>query len=73
MQVLSHRLHRQGIRVMSLYPPDFENMDPFSDRWLDHPRGTSDRLTAKSIVECILFAIQQPRDCSIRTFEFESH
>jgi len=71
-QILAHRLRPEGIRVISLYPPDFENIDPFSSRWREHKRTHNDRLTAQSLVECILFAVNQPRDCFIRAFEFES-
>lgn len=28
-------------------------------------------LTAQSVVDCVLFAVDQPRDCFIRTFGFE--
>ena len=71
-QNLAHRLRPTGVRVISFYPPDFENIDPFSARWHEHPRTHADRLTAQSLVECILFAVNQPRDCFIRAFEFES-
>lgn len=71
-QILAHRLREEGIRVISFYPPDFENIDPFSPRWREHGRTHEDRLTAQSLVECVLFAVNQPRDCFIRAFEFES-
>lgn len=60
--ILSHRLRPEGIRVISLYPPDFVQ---------DGPRGARDELTAQSIVDCVLFAVAQPRDCFIREFRFE--
>ncbi|AVT32627.1 short-chain dehydrogenase [Plantactinospora sp. BC1] len=60
--ILSHRLRAEGIRVISLYPPDFVP---------DGPRGPGDPLTARSVVECVLFAVGQPRDCFIREFHFE--
>ena len=61
-EILSRRLRPEGIRVISLYPPDF----------VQHgPRSTGAELTAASIVDCILFATNQPRDCFLRTFHFE--
>lgn len=69
-QLLSHRLKDEGIRVISLYPPDFQNIDPYNPQWAAASRTTKDTLTSQSIVECVLFAVRQPRDCSIRSFEF---
>jgi Dehydrogenases with different specificities (related to short-chain alcohol dehydrogenases) len=69
--ILSKRLRPQGIRVISLYPPDFDNPDPLSEEWETTPRGSKDTLTAHSLVECILFAVAQPRDCFIKAFHFE--
>ncbi|GAA1181642.1 NAD(P)-dependent dehydrogenase (short-subunit alcohol dehydrogenase family) [Kitasatospora gansuensis] len=69
--VLSKRLRPQGVRVISLYPPDFANPDPLSPEWETTPRGAGDGLTAHSLVECVMFAIRQPRDCFISAFHFE--
>ncbi|WP_329485153.1 SDR family oxidoreductase [Kitasatospora sp. NBC_01246] len=69
--VLSHRLRPEGIRVISLYPPDFTDGDPLHPRWDDASRTTDDPLTARSVLDCVLFAIGQPRDCFIRSFHFE--
>ncbi len=70
-EILSKRLRPQGVRVISLYPPDFDNADPLSEKWENTPRGAKDALTAQSLVECILFAVAQPRDCFIKAFHFE--
>ncbi|WP_031074676.1 SDR family oxidoreductase [Streptomyces sp. NRRL WC-3742] len=70
-EILSNRLRPQGVRVISLYPPDFDNADPLSEEWETTPRGSKDTLTAHSLVECILFAVGQPRDCFIKAFHFE--
>lgn len=70
-EILSKRLRPQGVRVISLYPPDFNNPDPLSEQWEDTPREAKDALTAQSLVECILFAVAQPRDCFIKAFHFE--
>lgn len=70
-QILSKRLRPEGIRVISLYPPDFRNADPLSPEWDATPRGPRDLLTAQSLLDCIAFAIAQPRDCFINAFHFE--
>ncbi|MEE6258100.1 SDR family oxidoreductase [Plantactinospora sonchi] len=61
-EIMSHRLRAEGIRVISLFPPDF----------VQHgPREANGDLTAQSVVDCVLFAVGQPRDCFIREFRFE--
>ncbi|MFC9975588.1 SDR family oxidoreductase [Spirillospora sp. NPDC127200] len=70
-EILSKRLRPQGVRVISLYPPDFDNADPLAPDWHTTPRGPTDPLTSQSLIECILFAIGQPRDCFIKSFHFE--
>lgn len=60
--ILSHRLRPEGIRVIALYPPDFVQRGP---------RQANGDLTAASVVDCVLFAVGQPRDCFIREFHFE--
>jgi NAD(P)-dependent dehydrogenase (short-subunit alcohol dehydrogenase family) len=69
-EVLSKRLRPQGVRVISLYPPDFDNPDPLSPEW-DAERAAGDALSAPSLVDCVRFAIGQPRDCFIKSFYFE--
>lgn len=61
-ELLSHRLRPEGIRVISLFPPDFVQ---------DGPRQANNDLTARSVIDCVLFAVSQPRDCFIREFRFE--
>ncbi|NUS53634.1 MAG: SDR family oxidoreductase [Streptomycetaceae bacterium] len=61
-EILSERLRAEGIRVISLFPPDFVQ---------DGPRAADAPLTAASVVDCVLFAVGQPRDCFIRAFAFE--
>ncbi|MEU9006791.1 SDR family oxidoreductase [Streptomyces sp. NPDC059982] len=70
-EVLSRRLRGEGVRVISLYPPDFDNHDPLSPQWEGAPRTAKDPLTAQSLVDCVFFAIGQPRDCFIKSFHFE--
>jgi NAD(P)-dependent dehydrogenase (short-subunit alcohol dehydrogenase family) len=61
-EILSHRLRPEGIRVISLFPPDFVQTGP---------REPGAQLTAASVVDCVLFAVNQPRDCFLRAFHFE--
>jgi len=61
-EILSHRLRPEGIRVISLFPPDFVQ---------NGPRQADGDLTAQSVVDCVVFAVGQPRDCFIREFHFE--
>jgi NAD(P)-dependent dehydrogenase (short-subunit alcohol dehydrogenase family) len=61
-EILSYRLRPEGIRVISLFPPDFVQ---------EGPRGADSDLTASSVIDCVLFAVGQPRDCFIREFRFE--
>lgn len=70
-ETLSVRLRPAGIRVISLYPPKFDNFDPLAAS-ANRATGPEDRLTAQSVIDCVLFAVNQPRDCFIRKFEFES-
>ncbi|MFD5620744.1 SDR family oxidoreductase [Streptomyces yangpuensis] len=70
-EILSRRLRDRGVRVISLYPPDFDNHDPLSESWDGAPRTAKDPLTAQSLVDCVFFAIGQPRDCFIKSFHFE--
>lgn len=70
-EIMSQRLRGSGVRVISLYPPDFKNVDPLSDEWVTADRGPGSKLTAQSLLDCILFAVNQPRDCFIRSFSFE--
>lgn len=69
-EVLSQRLRPEGIRVISLYPPNFDDFNPWEKPTEKDPR-VNNRLNGQSIVDCVLFAINQPRNCFIRKFEFE--
>jgi predicted enzyme involved in methoxymalonyl-ACP biosynthesis len=46
-------------------------VDPLSLAWETTSRATGDILDAQSLVECIQFAVSQPRDCFINEFRFE--
>ncbi|ARF80823.1 SDR family oxidoreductase [Kitasatospora aureofaciens] len=71
VDILSKRLRPRGVRVISLYPPDFDNPDPLAEEWETTPRHARAPLAAQSLVECVLFAVSQPRDCFIKAFHFE--
>ncbi|SMD19865.1 SDR family oxidoreductase [Lentzea albidocapillata] len=61
-EIMSQRLRPEGIRMIALYPPDFDNSDD---------AARDGMLTARSVADCVLFAVNQPRDCFIRSFHFE--
>ncbi|MFD9698419.1 SDR family oxidoreductase [Lentzea sp. NPDC059081] len=61
-EIMSQRLRPEGIRMIALYPPDFDN---------DDDAVRDGMLTAQSVADCVLFAVNQPRDCFIRSFRFE--
>lgn len=70
-EILSKRLRAQGVRVISMYPPDFAGADPFEDSWSRQDRTHHGPLTTQSLTECVLFAVSQPRDCFIKSIHFE--
>ncbi|MEU6116546.1 SDR family oxidoreductase [Streptomyces sp. NPDC047117] len=72
--ILSRRLGPSGVRVFSLYPPDFSTSDPRSAEWAGMGADAShqdEKLTTQALFECIVYAVEQPRDCFIRSFHFE--
>ncbi|MBI1890740.1 MAG: SDR family NAD(P)-dependent oxidoreductase [Burkholderiales bacterium] len=69
--VLAHRLKKDGIRVLSLFPPDFHNTSPFDSDW-----GKADDkllLNAKNLIDTINFALSQPRNCTISKIYFDGN
>ncbi|MFC9259879.1 SDR family oxidoreductase [Streptomyces hydrogenans] len=72
--ILARRLRPSGVRVFSLFPPDFSTADPRFAEWDGvRPSGAEadDKLTTQALFECIVYAVEQPRDCFIRSFHFE--
>ncbi|OEV05582.1 SDR family oxidoreductase [Streptomyces oceani] len=69
--ILSRRLGPSGVRVFSLYPPDFSTSDPKFSEWEGTPRDPDNKLTTQALFECIVYAVEQPRDFFIRSFHFE--
>lgn len=60
---LRHELKGKGIRVMAVYPPDFDDVDPLDSAW-DNTRAARAKLTNREVVETVLFAIAAPRACT---------
>lgn len=60
---LRHELKGRGIRVMAVYPPDFDDVDPLDPAW-NNTRGPRARLTNREVVETVLFAVAAPRACT---------
>ncbi len=57
------------MRVMSIFPPDFESdLEYKSPQWVgDFASGSARTMTARHVVNAILFALQQDRICTIET------
>lgn len=70
--ILRARLLDSTVRVLSVYPPDFENTSPLTAEW-GAIRADEDQrlLNANSLLETIDFAISQPRSCYISKIYFE--
>ncbi len=64
---LRNRLKASGIRVISIYPPNFENTSPLIEKEWNERREPNELryLTARNIFDCIKFALTQDRICSI--------
>ncbi|KAF7787225.1 hypothetical protein PRUB_a4401 [Pseudoalteromonas rubra] len=64
---LRQRMKGQGVRVISVYPPNFDNPSPLDDvQWNERRSHTQLRyLSARNVFECIKFALSQDRVCSI--------
>ncbi|WP_439611151.1 SDR family oxidoreductase [Reyranella sp.] len=64
---LRFRFKTIGLRVLTIYPPDFRNTSPADEQdWLRRRDSFDDRkMTARNIYDCIQFALTQDRICSI--------
>jgi NAD(P)-dependent dehydrogenase (short-subunit alcohol dehydrogenase family) len=60
---LRHELKGYGIRVMAIYPPDFDDVDPLAPEW-DDAEAARGKLTNRQVVETVLFALGAPRACT---------
>lgn len=72
--ILAHRLKKMGIRVVSLFPPDFQNTSPFDSDWgrIDEDEDKK-LLNAKALIDTINFALSQPRSCTISKIYFDGN
>jgi short-subunit dehydrogenase len=65
-EVLRRELKAEGIRVLAIYPPDFEDVSPLDRAWKQTPgRPAGTTMTNREVVECLLFALSRPRVCSV--------
>ncbi len=64
---LRHRLKGSGIRVIAIYPPNFDNPSPLVEQdWNEQRDHTAMHyLTARNIFAGIKFALTQDRVCSV--------
>lgn len=64
---LRHRSKGTGIRVITIYPPNFDNTSPLNEtEWNERRDHTEWRyLTTRNVAECVQFALNQDRICSI--------
>ena len=54
---LRREVKDRGVRVTTIYPPDFDDLDPLDPAWTEE-RGA---LSSRDVVETILFAVTAPR------------
>ena len=72
-EALRRELEAEGIRVLAIYPPDFDDVSPLDPAWQDTPRrpaGTT--MTNREVAECLLFALTRPRSCSLSAMVLEN-
>lgn len=70
--LLTDRLKGEGVRVISLYPPDFHNVEEDPEPWSgreESPFGTL--LTSRELIDTIDFALTRPRSCMMNQIFFE--
>lgn len=64
---LRARLRPTGIRVITIYPNDFDNPSPLDEPAWDEPRAADDprNMTARNVFNALKFALEQDRKCSV--------
>lgn len=64
---IRQRLRPNGIRVLTIYPPDFHNTTLLDSAQWEYRRDSfaDGTLTARNVFDCIKFALLQDRVCSI--------
>ena len=69
--LLRQELRGKGIRVMALYPPDFDDIAPGDPEWDAAPaRAAGETMTAREVTEGVLFALSRPRSCTVDSIVF---
>jgi short-subunit dehydrogenase len=71
-QIVTERLKSEGVRVISLYPPNFHNIEKDSELW-NSPEKTEfgSLLTSRELLDTIDFALTRPRSCMMNQIFFE--
>lgn len=71
-QILTERLKSKGVRVISLYPPDFHNIAKEPELWNAPEKAAfGTYLTSRELVDTIDFALTRPRSCMMNQIFFE--
>ena len=72
---LRHRLKGTGIRVLVIYPPDFDSPSPLvKEEWDDfRGRGHAGNMTARNVFNSLKFALSQDRICSVDSIVFSNN
>lgn len=60
---LRHELKDTGIRVSSIYPPDFDDADPTDASWNRAPDDDA-KISSREVVSTLLFILMAPRTCN---------
>ena len=69
--LLRQELRGKGIRVMALYPPDFDDLAPDEPGWeAAASRPAGETMTAREVTEGVLFALSRPRSCTVDAIVF---
>jgi short-subunit dehydrogenase len=72
-EALRRELKADGIRVLAVYPPDFDDVSPLDPAWQDTPgRPAGATMTNREVVDCLLFALTRPRSCSLSAMVLEN-
>jgi len=73
-EVFGKRIRHSGMRMISLFPPKFDNTSPFDPAWNEVPNSNHlRRLNARSLIEIINFSLGQPRSTYISKICFEEN
>lgn len=70
VQGLADELKATSIRVTAVYPGDFDDLSPLEPGW-NGPRRPGDPLTARDVVDAILFALNLPASAAVRGLVIE--